>query len=85
MDNSKHLFIIAGCNGAGKTTAFRTLLSSQLGDPQFVNPDVIAKRMDATDQWGARLPAGRETIQQIDSFLERGETFCVETTLTSRS
>lgn len=83
--NGKQIYIIAGCNGAGKTTAFRTMLSSQLGNPQFVNPDVIAKRMDATDQWGARLPAGRETILQIDSFLERGETFCVETTLTSRT
>ena len=39
----KKLYIIAGCNGAGKTTAFRTMLSSQLGNPIFVNPDVIAR------------------------------------------
>ena len=85
MDNSKQLFIIAGCNGAGKTTAFRTMLSSQLGNPIFVNPDIIAKSIDANHQWEARIPAGRETLLQIDRFMDEGVSFCVETTLTSRS
>ena len=85
MNNSKQLFIIAGCNGAGKTTAFRTMLSSQLGNPIFVNPDIIAKSIDANHQWEARIPAGRETLLQIDRFMDEGVSFCVETTLTSRS
>ena len=77
MNNSKQLFIIAGCNGAGKTTAFRTMLSSQLGNPIFVNPDIIAKSIDANHQWEARIPAGRETLLQIDRFLDEGVCFCV--------
>lgn len=81
----KKLYIIAGCNGAGKTTAFRTMLSSQLGNPIFVNPDVIAKNIDIDHQWDARISAGRETLRQIDSNIERGISFCVETTLTSKS
>ena len=85
MTNNKQLFIIAGCNGAGKTTAFRKLLSSQFGNPLFVNPDVIARNIDDNHQWEARISAGRETLFQIRRYLEQGVSFCVETTLTSRS
>ena len=85
MDNDKQLFIIAGCNGAGKTTAFKTLLSAQFGNPIFVNPDIIARNIDATHQWEAKIPAGRETLLQISRYLEQDVSFCVETTLTSRS
>lgn len=80
-----HLYIIAGCNGAGKTTAFRTMLNDQLGNPEFVNPDIIARNIDANHQWDARMPAGRKTIEKINANIENGKTFCVETTLTSRS
>ena len=85
QQHHKNLYIIAGCNGAGKTTAFRKELSAQLGNPIFVNPDVIAKRIDVDNQWDARLQAGRETLIQIEENLNQGIDFCVETTLTSRS
>jgi predicted ABC-type ATPase len=41
-DNDKNLYIIARCNGAGKTTAFRMKLSAELNIPEFINPDRIA-------------------------------------------
>lgn len=85
MATNKQLYIIAGCNGAGKTTAFRTLLSSQFDNPFFINPDVIAKNIDANHQWEARILAGRETLLQISKYMEEGVSFCIETTLTSRS
>ena len=37
-----NLYIIAGCNGAGKTTASSTVLSEMFNFKEFVNPDVIA-------------------------------------------
>ena len=40
---SPSLYIIAGCNGAGKTTASFTLLPDVLDCQQFVNSDEIAK------------------------------------------
>ena len=39
----KHLYIIAGCNGAGKTTASMTILPKSLLVKEFVNADEIAK------------------------------------------
>jgi predicted ABC-type ATPase len=39
----KNLYIIAGCNGAGKTTASFTILPEILNCKEFVNADEIAK------------------------------------------
>lgn len=41
--NNKNLYIIAGCNGAGKTTASFTILPEILDCKEFVNADEIAK------------------------------------------
>ena len=40
------LYIIAGCNGAGKTTASYTVLPEILECREFVNADEIAKRSE---------------------------------------
>ncbi len=40
---SKNLYIIAGCNGAGKTTASLTILPEVLHCQEFINADEIAK------------------------------------------
>jgi predicted ABC-type ATPase len=39
---SKNLYIISGCNGAGKTTASYTVLPEVLDCREFVNADEIA-------------------------------------------
>jgi len=39
----KNLYIIAGCNGAGKTTASYTILPEIIECKEFVNADEIAK------------------------------------------
>lgn len=40
---NKDLYIIAGCNGAGKTTASFTILPEIIACREFVNADEIAK------------------------------------------
>jgi len=40
---SKNLYIISGCNGAGKTTASYTVLPEILDCREFVNADEIAR------------------------------------------
>ena len=37
----KKLYIIAGCNGAGKTTASRRLLPTLINCTEFINADEI--------------------------------------------
>jgi len=38
-----NLYNIAGCNGAGKTTAFYSVLPEMLNCKEFVNADEIAR------------------------------------------
>lgn len=38
-----NLYIISGCNGAGKTTASYTILPEMLNCKEFINEDEIAK------------------------------------------
>ena len=40
---SKSLYIISGCNGAGKTTASYSVLPKMLDCLEFVNADEIAR------------------------------------------
>ncbi|NJW54367.1 hypothetical protein HC175_15765, partial [Salinimicrobium sp. CDJ15-91] len=55
----KKLYIIAGCNGAGKTTASYTILPDILGCDEFVNADEIAKGLSPFRPERAGIQAGR--------------------------
>jgi predicted ABC-type ATPase len=44
--DEKNLFIIAGCNGAGKTTASFTILPEIIDCKEFVNADEIARGLN---------------------------------------
>lgn len=79
------LYIIAGCNGAGKTTASLTLLPDILKCREFVNADEIAKGLSPFNPSDMAILAGKLMLQRIDSLLERRMTFAVETTLSTRS
>lgn len=85
MDSEKRLYIISGCNGAGKTTASYTLLPEVFGCKEFVNADEIAKGLSPFNPEGVAIDAGKVMIQRITDLLAREETFAIETTLASRS
>lgn len=78
------LYIVAGCNGAGKTTAFRKRLSSQFKVPVFINADEIARDLCPENVESVAVEAGRIMLRKIDEQLEREESFCIETTLSTR-
>jgi predicted ABC-type ATPase len=80
----KTLYIIAGCNGAGKTTASFTLLPEVLDCREFVNADEIARGLSPFQPEKVALEAGRIMLHRVDELLGRGATFALETTLATR-
>ena len=79
------LFIISGCNGAGKTTASYTLLPEMLECSQYVNSDEFAKGLSPFDPGSVAVQASRLMLLRIRYLLRRKEDFCIETTLATRS
>ena len=82
---ARMLYIIAGCNGAGKTTASMTILPKALLVREFVNADEIAKGLSPFNPEGVAIEAGRLMLERIDCLINRGESFSIETTLSTRS
>lgn len=83
--SDKNLYIIAGCNGAGKTTASFTILPEILNCKEFVNADEIAKGLSPFQPEKVSFEAGRIMINRINELLETNENFAFETTLSTKS
>lgn len=83
--NTPTLYIIAGCNGAGKTTASMSVLPDVLNCREFVNADEIAKGLSPFKPEEVAIEAGKLMLQRIDVLLYRHITFAIETTLATRS
>lgn len=79
------LYIIAGCNGAGKTTASYSVLPDLLECREFVNADEIARGLSPFNPESVAIEAGRLMIQRIESLVGQRKTFAIETTLATRS
>ncbi len=54
-----NLFIISGCNGAGKTTASFIVLPEMLSCKEFLNADEIARGLSPLNPDNAAIEAGR--------------------------
>ena len=79
------LFIISGCNGAGKTTASYTLLPSLLNLTTFVNADEIADELSPPSPESEAIRASRLMLERVDQLILRGADLAVETTLATKS
>jgi len=81
----KNLYVIAGCNGAGKTTASFTILPEILNCKEFVNADEIAKGLSPFQPEKVSFEAGRIMLNRINELLETNQNFAFETTLATKS
>ena len=81
--NSKQMWLLAGGNGAGKSTFYHAQLEP-LGFP-FVNADIIAKELypDSPEQHSYDAAILAEQIRK--DLLEQGNSFCFETVFSHHS
>jgi predicted ABC-type ATPase len=83
--NEKTIYIIAGCNGAGKTTASFTILPDILNCREFVNADEIARGLSPFQPESVSFEAGRIMLKRISELMKEGKNFAFETTLATKS
>lgn len=77
--------VLAGINGAGKSTAAQPLLREALGVPSFTNADTIARGLNAFDVESEALKAGRIMLAHLHELAKARKSFAFETTLSGRA
>ncbi len=85
MPKTKQIYIIAGANGAGKTTMAKYLLTKFLDINEFVNADEIARGLSPFNPRSVDLTASKLMLTRIDSLVEQGKNFAFETTLSGKN
>ena len=85
MNSELKFYIIAGCNGAGKTTASFEILPQILNCKEFVNADEIAKGLSPFQPETVAIEAGRLMLNRIQELLNHKVDFAIETTLSTRT
>jgi predicted ABC-type ATPase len=83
-NSRRHLIIVAGVNGAGKSSL--TFSNPSLLAPlRILDPDLVAKIINPADYQGSALAAGRHVLQECQRLLGMEASFCVETTLSGHT
>lgn len=79
-DTVPDAILIAGANGAGKTTFARQVLRLQYPEAEFLNADEIQREHI---EFAHPVGAGRELLRRMADLESRCASFAVETTLSS--
>jgi predicted ABC-type ATPase len=82
--SSPIIYVIAGCNGAGKTTFAKEFLPS-IGVAHFLNADEIARGLSPLKPEAAAFKARRLLLSDLNELIVRRETFALESTLSGRT
>jgi predicted ABC-type ATPase len=80
-ENQPIIYLIAGCNGAGKTTFAKSFLPYEGHCLNFLNADLIAQGLSPLDARAAAIKAGRLLLSEFGAYVARHETFAFESTL----
>lgn len=76
---SKHVVIVAGPNGSGKTTFANQYVN--MSGYQYLGADAIAAQFSHQDVEKVKVKAGREFFNQMTQLIVEGKNFVVESTL----
>ena len=79
------IYIIAGCNGAGKTTFAGVFLPQEIKCLRFLNADEIARGLSPFAPAQSAIKAGRILLEEVAASLARKETFALESTLSGKT
>jgi predicted ABC-type ATPase len=77
MSPARQLWLLAGGNGAGKSTFYRLFLEPR--GIKFVNADLIARGLNQDPPEAASYKAARLVERLLSDLLNRGLSFCYET------
>lgn len=72
------IYLIAGFNGAGKTTFAREFLLKEVGCANFLNADYLALGLSPLSPELAAMKAARLLLAEFKSLVARKETFAQE-------
>ncbi|HEY2882268.1 MAG TPA: hypothetical protein VGJ15_07535, partial [Pirellulales bacterium] len=85
MSETPRVVVIAGSNGAGKSTCAPTLLRDRFGLMEFSNPDSIAVGISAFRPESVAFEAGRVLLNHLREMARLRNDFAFESTLSGRS
>ncbi len=85
VEASPQIIIIAGSNGAEKSTLAPLLLRDKLKLTEYVNADTIALGLSAFAPENAAIEAGRVMLKRLHDLAVQRKNFAFETTLATRS
>ncbi len=68
------MYIIAGCNGAGKTTAAYSLLPDVFKTAEFINADEIARGLSPFNPEGAAIASARIMLERIETMIRKKQS-----------
>jgi len=83
--NLPTIYVIAGCNGAGKTTFAKEFLPKEVKCLRFLNADEIARGLSPLKPSAGAIQAARLLLTQVDECLRRHDTFALESTLSGKT
>jgi len=83
-ERTSTIYIIAGCNGAGKTTFAREYLPHEVKCLRL-NADELARGLSPLDPAAGGFKAGRLLLKEVHESISKRETFALESTLSGRT
>ena len=75
------IYLIAGCNGAGKTTFAKEFLPKEVKCLRFLNADEIARGLSPLKPSAGAVKAARLLLREVDDAIAGTETFGLESTI----
>ncbi len=79
------IYVIAGCNGAGKTTFARAYLPTEVKCLRFLNPDEIARGISPLAPEAGAIKAARILLNEFHDHVRSRLTFAIESTLSGKT